>query len=114
MKSVNAVKGDTRIIDRKNLYEDVIDIYRIGEILGECPIDIKFSGEEALDYGGVQRDMFSAFWEVVYSKYFEGATILIPMVHPQMDMTVYPILGRILSHGYLITVICPVKLLCPH
>ena len=42
-------------------------MYRSGDIVGECPIHIKFSREEALDYGGVQRDMFSAFWEEVYS-----------------------------------------------
>ena len=93
MRSVNAVKGDVRVIDRDNIYEDVTDMYRCGEIVGECPIDIKFSGERALDYGGVQRDMFSAFWEVAYSKFFEGATLLIPMVHPHMDMSIYPILG---------------------
>lgn len=66
MKSVNAVKGATRVVDRNNIYEDVIDIYRSGDIVGECPIHIKYSGEEAIDYGGVQRDMYSAFWEEVY------------------------------------------------
>ena len=37
MKSVNAVKGGTRIVDRNNVYEDVIDMYRCGDIVGECP-----------------------------------------------------------------------------
>lgn len=113
MKSVNAIKGATRVIDRDNLYADVVDIYQSGEIVGECPIHIKYSSEEALDYGGVQRDMFSAFWEVVYSKFFEGATLLIPMVHPHMDMTIYPILGRVLSHGYLVTGHLPVRIALP-
>lgn len=113
MKSVNAVKGCIRVIDRDNLYEDVIDVYRCGDIVGECPIQIKFSGEGALDYGGVQRDMFSAFWEEAYSKFFEGATLLIPMFHPHMDMKIYPILGRILSHGYLVAGHLPVRIALP-
>lgn len=66
MKSINAVKGAVRVVDRDNVYEDVIDMYKCGEIVGECPINIKFSGEDALDYGGVHRDMLSAFWEQVY------------------------------------------------
>ncbi len=28
MKSVNAIKGATRIVDRSNVYEDVLDMYR--------------------------------------------------------------------------------------
>ena len=66
MKSINAVKGAVCVVDRDNGYEDVIDMYKCGEIVGECPINIKFSGEDALDYGGVLRDMLSAFWEQVY------------------------------------------------
>ena len=38
MKSVNAIKGATRIVDRSNVYEDVLDMYRSGDIVGECPI----------------------------------------------------------------------------
>ena len=113
MKSVNAVKGGTRIVDRNNVYEDVIDMYRCGDIVGECPIHIKFSSEEGLDYGGVQRDMFSAFWEQAYSEFFEGATLLIPMVNPHMKMSIYPILGRIISHGYLVAGHLPVRIALP-
>ena len=63
------MNGDVHVIDRDNVYEDVTDTYRSGKIVGECLL-IKFSGEEALDYGGVQRDMYSAFWEIAYSKKF--------------------------------------------
>lgn len=110
---LNAVEGHTRTVDRDNIYEDVVDMYRSGDIVGECPIHIKYSTEEALDYGGVQRDMFSAFWEEAYSKFFEGATLLVPMVHPHMDMATYPILGRIISHGYLVTGHLPVRIALP-
>lgn len=50
---------------------------------------------------------------LAYSRIFEGATTLIPMVHPQIDMTVFPILGRILSHGYLVCGHLPVRIVLP-
>ena len=55
-------------------------------------LSIKFSGAEALDYGGVQCDMYFSFWEIAYSKFFEGATLLVPMVYPHLDMTIFPII----------------------
>ena len=75
------------LIERTNVYEDVIDLYREGDIVGEYPIFISFRGELGVDDGGAQRDMFSAFWEQAFDKLFEGITILIPMLHPQSDLT---------------------------
>ena len=63
MQSINAVIGSEHFIDRATVYEDVINVYRDDEITKECPIYIEFVGEMAVDYGGVQRDMYSAFWE---------------------------------------------------
>ena len=57
--------------------------------------------------------MFSAFWEQAYSEFFEGATLLIPMVNPHMKMSIYPILGRIISHGYLVAGHLPVRIALP-
>ena len=113
MKNINAIDGAVRTIDRDNVYEDVKDMYSIGEIVGECPINIQFSGEMAIDCGGVQRDMFSEFWEQAYSKHFEGARMLIPLVHPHMDMSIYPILGRVISHGYLVAGHLPIRIALP-
>ena len=47
--------------------------------------------------------MLVGFWTEAYARYFEGATTITPMIHPQIDLSVYPILGEILSHGYLTT-----------
>ena len=104
MKSIDAVNGLPHTIDRTNINEDVLDLY---SIVGEYPTTVKYIGEKGADEGGVQRDMFSSFWEKAHSSLFEGATTLIPMVHPQIDLSVYSILGRILSHGYLATGILP-------
>ena len=66
-------------------------------------MSIRFKGEKGIDEGGLSRDMLAGFWNEAYSYYFEGATTLTPMIHPQIDLSVYPILGEILSHGYLTT-----------
>ena len=113
MKSVHARFGDEHTITRENIYEDVIDLYREGVIVGECPISIEFKGEMGQDLGGLQRDMFSEFWDIVYERFFEGATTLSPMIHPQLDLTVYPIFGRIISHGYLAVGILPIRIALP-
>ena len=113
MESVDAVKGLPHTIDRSNIYEDILDLYREGNIVAEYPIIVKYVGEKGVDEGCVQRDMFSAFWEKAYCVLFEGATTLIPMVHPQIDLSAYSILGRILSHGYLATGIFPDRVALP-
>ena len=113
LESVGCVSGPKRTIDRANLYEDVLDVYREGDIVQEYPLFIKYEGEKAVDEGGVQRDMLSAFWAEAYTRLFEGAKTLTPMIHPGLDMTVFPILGRILSHGYLACGMLPVCIALP-
>ena len=39
-------------------------------IVNEYPIHIKYNGEQAVDDGGVTRDMFSGFWEETFHKLF--------------------------------------------
>jgi len=95
------------------VYQNVIDLYKTNEIIHEYPIFIKFKGEKAVDNGGVQCDMYSSFWEIAYKKLFEGAILLTPMIHPQMDLGIFPIIGRILSRGYLTVGILPVRITLP-
>lgn len=113
MKSINAIVGLEHEVNRRNIFEDVIDTYREGDIVGECPIVVRFDGEIAVDNGGVQNDMFSAFWEATYTSLFEGSTLLTPMIHPQTDMTLLPIIGRVLSHGYLVAEVLPLRIALP-
>ena len=113
MKSIDAIMGAEHFINRASIYEDVITLYQDEHVLKECPIYIEFIGERAVDYGGVQRDMFSAFWEKAYSALFEGATLLTPMVHPQIDMSLFTITGWILSNGYLVSGVLPICIALP-
>ena len=57
--------------------------------------------------------MFSAFWEEAYNHLFDGATNLVPLVHAQSDMGLFPILGKIISHGYLASGHLPVRISLP-
>ena len=100
-------------VDRQFLFRDVIALYRRQEIVNECPIAIMFVDEIAVHRGGVQRDMYSGFWEKAYSLLFDGSILVTPMVHPQTDMSVLPILGRILSHGYLVAEFLPLRIALP-
>ena len=107
------VPGLERIVDRENLYNDVLSMYKEGDIVCEYPLFVKYKGENALDDGGVQRDMFSAFWGDAYINLFEGAKTLVPMVQPGIDIANFSTLGRIISHGYLACGFLPVRIVLP-
>ena len=113
MTSINAVVGPEHFISRSTVYEDVLNLYQNDKVTKECPIYIEFIGEIAVDYGGVQRDMYAGFWHKAYSVLFEGATLLTPMIHPQMDMSTFTIIGRILSHGYMVSGTLPIRIALP-
>ena len=91
------------------VYKDVLNLYQNDEITKECPIYIEFIGEIAVDHGGCR----AAFWNKAYSILFEGATLLTPMVHSQMDMSIFTIIGRILSHGYMVSGTLPIRIALP-
>ena len=89
-------------------YQDVLKLYRGNEIVNECPSYITFKGERAIDSGGVQRDMFSSFWEAAYNiilLLLEGSNLLTPMIHPQTDLAIFPIIGCILSYLYYVLLV---------
>lgn len=113
MQSVPVVVGIVREVDRNDIFNDVMDLYKDGAIVGEYPIFVTYKGEKGIDDGGLRRDMFTAFWEKAYSLLFEGAKTLVPMVHSQIKLSYYPILGRIISHGYLATGILPDRIALP-
>ena len=113
MTSIGAKAGEKHTVHRDTIYNDVIKLYQCGEIIMECPISIVYESEVAIDEGGVTRDMYSTFLEEAYSHLFDGATILTPLVHAQTDMGVFPILGKVISHGYLVSGYLPVRISLP-
>ncbi len=57
--------------------------------------------------------MLAGFWEEVYRQCFDGSTLLTPVLHAQTDLSVFPILGRLLSHGYLLEGFIPLRICLP-
>lgn len=107
--------GLPHLINRKSIYKDILFLYeeKGDEILAEYPFHVRFEGELGVDSGGVSRDMFSAFFESVYECLFDGSCLLCPVVHPEMDQTSLSVIGRILSHAYMVTGILPNRIAFP-
>ena len=56
---------------------------------------------------------FSGFWNEAYKLFFDGSSLLVPVLHPNVDMLSLPKLGTILSHGYLLTGFLPTRIAFP-
>ena len=115
MDALDTHQGYPRAIKRANVYDDVIEMYQENmiNVMQEYPFRIQYQNERAVDTGGVCRDMFSAFWEEAYIKNFDGETLLVPAIHPNTDMAIFPILGTILSHGFMVCGYLPVRIAFP-
>ena len=113
MSSMCSSSGPPHEIDRENLFNSVLHLFSSDDITKEYPLRIRFKGELAIDAGGVMRDMVSAFWEIAYEKCCDGDSLLVPLIHPGSDVSVFTKLGRILSHGYMQCGFLPLKIAFP-
>ena len=95
------------------MYADVLKLFSDTEVLNKYPFTISFTGEKAIDTGGVCRDMLAAFWEEAYCQMFDGGTLLTPVLHVHTDTSALPKLGTILSHGYLLQGFLPIRIAFP-
>lgn len=105
-----------RRFNRGTIYEDVIGTYDddLCEVLSEYPFKVVFQGEEqAVDTGGVCRDMFSCFWEAAYLKHFDGERLLVPIARPGERKDSLSTLGAIISHGFLVCGVLPARVAFP-
>ena len=101
-------------VNRKTLYDDVLRLYEHESITMEYPMYMKFEGEMAVDCGGVSRDVISGFWEEAYEKLFDGSTLLTPLMDPHINTAaVLPLVGRVLSHGFVCTGFLPTRVTFP-
>ncbi len=113
MSTLSLHPSSSHNVWRDHLFTDTISLFREEAILHETSLIVSFEGEMALDGGGVRRDMLSAFWEISYRDYFDGCTLLRPVLHPHMDMATLPTLGTAISHGYLHTGFLPTRIAFP-
>ena len=112
LDTVNII-GLLHVVDRESIFSSVVELYRVNTTVNEFPPRVHFNGEKAIDVGGVFRDMLSAFWDEAYRTLFDGGCLLTPVLHPQMDLAVLPILGRIFCHGYIRSGFLPIKITFP-
>lgn len=103
MMTLDPNKGVLHTVNRSCVYTNVLKMYSDQTILREFPMHVEFDGEMAIDQGGVTRDMYLAFWEECYPTMFDGSTLLVPMLCPQMDTSLLPVVGSIISHSYLVS-----------
>ena len=113
MKSLKLHPGATHAVVREDIFHSVLKLYEKQEVTAEHPFCVCFSGERAIDFGGVARDMFSAFFEEAYKVHFDGASLLAPVVHPTVNMQHLPLLGAVISHVYLSCGILPTRIAFP-
>ena len=115
LDSINTKHGLPHDILRDDLYEECVKLYKckFDKIIQEFPFRIAFENEDAVDTGGVARDMFSAFWELSYVQDMDGGSTYVPMVHPHTDIHHYNVLGSILSHGFMACGFLPIRLSFP-
>lgn len=115
MNGLKLQRGLPHSISRENVYIDVMKLYddRLDEILKEYPFKFEFANEKGADFGGITRDVYSAFYTEMYSKLFDGTTLVTPAVHPGMDLSLFPVLGAIISHAYLVSGVLPVQIAYP-
>ena len=80
MEGLGLEEGTAHMVDRKNIFEEVMSLYTndCEKVLSEYPLRIRFKGELGVDLGGVIRDMFSAFFSIAYVKMFDGTSTLFP------------------------------------
>ena len=57
--------------------------------------------------------MLSGFWEEAYCQLFGGGCLLSPVLHPEMSMSNFSIIGGIILHGYLSSGFLPVRIALP-
>ncbi|KAK3605629.1 hypothetical protein CHS0354_027294 [Potamilus streckersoni] len=104
--SLNSGREKITILDRNDIFNEVMELYDKHPFIGVHDLRVKFEGEEGWDYGGLTKDMLASFWTAASGQYFHGEDVLVP--HVNLDQirkgeTDLKIIGRILSHTVALT-----------
>ncbi len=110
----SSATADCHQVNRATLYADLLHLYiTYPGLTDQYPLEMKFVNEQAVDLGGVSRDVMPAFWQDAYEKMFEGSKLIVPVMNPHTDVAMLTRLGTILSHGYLCTGFLPTRISFP-
>lgn len=99
-------------MERSSIFNSLLDLYA-DESLCSKKIRASFKDEMGTDVGGVTRDVFSCFWGEAYSSMFDGEVFKVPFVPTSKiaeAQAIFCKLGRIFSHGYLLTGKIPIRI----
>lgn len=96
------------LLHRSNMVKDMMELYQDEETV-KCKLVVRFKDEEAVG-DGVVREMFSLFWEQMLSKTFHGDTEFSLLMSPHMKPSDYVIMGRIITHQYVLCGTFPVRI----
>ena len=89
-------------VGRLSVVDDLLKIYQERPHICNHEIRVTFHGERGLDAGGLTRELYPLFWNSLQSSFFDGNIEKVPMVTPRSE-TDYVVIGKILSHGFVLT-----------
>ena len=94
------------------MVEDVLKVYEEDVDLNK-PLMVMFEDEIGVDQGGVTKELFSLFWELVMAMFFRGRERFIPYISTakrHTARTTFPVLGKIMAHMWVLLGFFPLQL----
>ena len=94
VESLSLGHGETHVVNRASVFDDVIMLYttQLQKILLEYPFRTAFAGEKAIDFGGVTRDVFSAFLRKPISVFSTVRPCSLQPIPPMWKCHLWPLL----------------------
>uniref|UniRef100_A0A1Y1M514 HECT domain-containing protein n=1 Tax=Photinus pyralis TaxID=7054 RepID=A0A1Y1M514_PHOPY len=99
-------------LDRSSVVKDMFSFYSDPMVTLKS-LNIVFKGELGSDFGGLTKEAFTIFWNEVVIDYFRGEDVIIPFLplhRIRRDKMNFKLIGRILTHMFILTKNLPTKL----
>ena len=98
-------------MNRDTIVEDILQLYRMNKTLTSSLLEVTFLNEPAEDADGLTCELFWQGWKNILPLGFEGTTNFhVPRVDPDCTEELFEILGRLGSHGFVLTGYFPVEI----
>lgn len=97
-------------VNRETVMKDMLSYYQEDIDHALSSFNVTFFGENALDLDGVKREAFSLFWNGAINAFFDGSNTFVPRISPDIEEDTYVLLGRAISHGFLLTGVIPLTI----
>ena len=96
------------VIDKSCIVEEVLQLYKDDTLITKN-LSVNFLNEDATG-NGVLREMFSTFWNEFFSENGNGYSQFTFRLHPNFSLENYPLLGKIITHQFLLCGTIPIQL----